>query len=275
MEENQPALPVADTSAEASGQPDAELLETSTEQTGEEGQQEAEKKPEKTPEQRERERMQRGIDRKTRQAAEARAEAAALRRELDHLRGSASAQNNAPQDDSEPVSLSRAELAEMVKREAEKLAPALKQETAEIERRRGVVESLSKDLGQERFDALAADLDEAIGGLADRSGKPRPATDAIFEADDPRAVIEYLADEENADEAEAIGRMSPVQAGRAIAKLEQKISAIKAQDKPKPSKAAPPLEPLRGQGGSTNSAPNPADTKAWIRWRNEQEKKGL
>lgn len=275
MNTTETALPVADTSAEVSGQQNAELLETQTEQTGEEGQQEAEKKAEKTPEQRERERMQRGIDRKTRQAAEARAEAAALRRELDHLRGLAAPSNNAPKDDSEPVSLSRAELAEIVKREAEQLARTISKEAPEIERRQGVIERLGKDLGQERFDALAADLDEALGGLADRSGKPKPATDAIFEADDPRAVIEYLADEDNADEAEAIGRMSPVQAGRAIAKLELKLSTQKAKDKPKASKAPPPIEPLRGQGGPINSAPDPSDTKAWIRWRNEQERKGL
>lgn len=272
MEENQTALPVADTSAEVSGQPDAALLETQTEQNGE-GQQEADKKPEKTPEQRERERMQRGIDRKTRQAAEARAEAAALRRELDNLRANTQAPNNGSKDEDEPVSLSRAELNEMVKREAEKLAPTLKEQQAEIEHRRGIVEGLAREFGQERFDALAADLDEALGGLADRSGKPRPATDAIFEADDPKAVIEYLADEDNAEDAEKLARMNPVQAGKFIARLEDRLAAQKAANKPQASNAPKPLEPIRGQGGVKAEPDTSKWTDAqWAEHRRSQRK---
>lgn len=231
-------------------------------------------KPEKTPEQRERERMQRGIDRKTRQAAEARAEAEQLRQELSRLRGEGGgAKNPQPQDEDDTVSLSRAELAEMVKSEAAKLAPTLKQQQAEMEHRTSVVEKLAKDLGQERFDALASDLDEALGGLADRSGKPKPATDAIFEADDPKAVIEYLADPDNDAEAEAIGRMSAVQAGRAIAKLELKLAEAKAKDKPQRSKAPEPIEPARGASGTINSMPDPSNVKAWMKWANEEERR--
>jgi DNA repair ATPase RecN len=272
LENQETALPVADASAEVSGQPVAELLETQTEQT--DGQQEAEPKPEKSEAERERARMQRGIDRKTRQAAEARAEATQLRRELDHLRQSAGSSNNEPQDD-EPVTLSRAELAQRVKSEAEKLAPTLTQQRKDEEHRRGIVATLEKDLGVERFDDLAFDLDKALGGLADRSGRPKPATDAIFEADDPRAVIEFLADEENEADAEALARMTPSQAGRFIARLEDRLAATKAKDKPKASKAAAPIEPVRGQGGTTNSMPDPANTKAWIDWRNKQERSGI
>lgn len=226
-------------------------------------------KPEKTPEQREIERLRRGIDRRTRQLYEMRAQ----------MQGDGVAQrvqdqyNPNTQSDSEPLSLTRAELAQMVKAEAERLAPTLQEQRTEVERRQGVIQSLEKSWGQERFDALASDLDDAMGGLADRSGRPKPAMEAVFESDDPARVIEYLADPDNADEAERISRMSAAQAGRAVARIEDRLQAQKAKQSPKASKAPAPLEAVRG-GRNTSGAPDPTDTKAWIRWRNEQERKG-
>jgi hypothetical protein len=182
--------------------------------------------------------------------------------------------NDAPESDSEPLTLTRQQFQEMVKAEASKLAPTLKEQNAEIERRQGVVQSLAKTWGQERFDELSSDLDDAFGGLSDSSGRPKPAIEAVFEADEPAKVIEYLADPDNADEAERIARMSAIQAGKAIARLEDKLKADAAKAKPQPSKQPPPLESVRSQGG-VPSAPDPSDTKAWIRYHNEQERKGL
>ena len=88
------------------------------------------------------------------------------------------------------------------------------------------------------------------------------------------AVIEYLADPDNHDEADKIAHMSAAQAGKAIARLEDRLQAAKTKAAPKASKAPAPLDAVRG-GGNTSGAPNPSDTKAWIRWRNEQERKGL
>ena len=269
------ALPTAP-EATASGQPEnAELPantaeEGSTDTPSEEGEK---TKPEKSELERERDRLRRGIDRRTRREAEARAEAAQLREELLRLKGGSERNTNAQQQDDEPLTLSRAELAQMVKSEAAKLAPALKQEQAEIEHRKAVIEKLAKDLGAERFDALADDLDEALGGIVDSKGRPKPATDAVFAADDPKAVIQYLADPDNADEAEAIGRMDPIRVGRAIAKLEGKLEQAKAAGKPQRSNAPEPVEAARG-GGSFNNMPNPADTKAYMKWANEQERRG-
>jgi hypothetical protein len=134
----------------------------------------------------------------------------------------------------------------MVKAEAAKLAPTLRDQATEAERRQSVVQTLAKTWGQERFNELASDLDDVFGGLADSSGKPKPATEAVFEADEPAKVIEWLADPENHEESERIARMTAVQAGKAIAKLEAKLAS--AAPKPIPSKAAAPLEALRGQG---------------------------
>ena len=269
------ALPTAP-EATASGQPEnAELPantaeEGSTDTPSEEGEK---TKPEKSELERERDRLRRGIDRRTRREAEARAEAAQLREELLRLKGGSERNTNAQQQDDEPLTLSRAELAQMVKSEAAKLAPALKQEQAEIEHRKAVIEKLAKDLGAERFDALADDLDEALGGIVDSKGRPKPATDAVFAADDPQAVIQYLADPDNADEAEAIGRMDPIRVGRAIAKLEGKLEQAKAAGKPQRSNAPEPVEAARG-GGSFDDLRNAAETKGSRRWAREPERRG-
>lgn len=264
-------LPVAD-QAEAGGQQPADLpteqVETKSENKPEGENKPEEVKKEKTPEEREISRLRRRVDNLTKRLYQGAERTQPLQSEP--------IERNNEKDaiDSDSLTLSRAELDKLIDQEATKRAPTIKQQADEIEHRRTVVQGLAKEWGQEKFDALASDLDDAFEGLADRSGKPKPATDAIFESDDPKALIEYLADPENAAEAAAIGRMNPLQAGRAVAKLEAKLGAKKAETKPQPSKAAAPIEPVRG-GGTNNGMPNPADTKAWIRWRNEQERKGL
>jgi hypothetical protein len=220
-----------------------------------------EAKKEKTPEQREIDKLRRRLDNKTRQVYELRAQIPQNHQQ----------QSNQADDDDEPVTLTRAELNRRIAEQAQQLAPTMREQQAEAERRHGVVTSLAKEWGQEKFDEISSELDEALGGLMDRSGKPTPATDAIFHADDPKGVIEYLTDPDNADEAANIARMNPLLAGRAIAKIEQKIAASKSQAKPKPSNAPAPIEPARG-GGVPNGMPDPSNTKAYIAWANAQER---
>jgi len=220
----------------------------------------AEAKKEKTPEQREIDRLRRRVDNLTRQKYELRAAVPAAGQHQQHDQA----------DDDEPVTLTRAELSQRIAEQAKQLAPTMREQQAEAERRHGVVTSLTKEWGQEKFDNLSAELDDAFDGLVDRRGAPKPATDAIFEADNPKDVIEYLTDPDNADEAASISKMSALQAGRAIAKIEQKIEAAKSQAKPKPSNVPAPIEPARG-GGVPNGMPDPSDTKAYIAWANAQE----
>jgi hypothetical protein len=244
-----------------------ETGETQVEGTKPEGEEGDKPKAEKTPEQREREKLLRRLDNKTKQTYQ-------LRAELEQLRagqGKPQAQQTQAGDD-EPVTLSRAELQKMIAEQATKLAPTVSEQAAEVERRSGIVKSLAKQWGQEEFDAKASELDEVFDGLADRSGRPKPATDAIFDADDPKAVIEYLTDPDNADEADRIARLPATQAGRAIAKLEAKLEAAKKEAKPKASNAARPIEAVKG-GGVPKGVPDPvADPKAYRKWANEQER---
>lgn len=240
---------------------DANSGELTPEQKTEEG------KPEKTAHElrieeleRNEKRMQRGIDRRTRQLRETREKL----EQQDLTRGVNQSNYQQQEDDSEPLSLTRAQIAELVKAEAEKLAPTLRAEASEAERRTSVVQSLAKSWGQEKFDEVSEDLDKAFDGLKDGSGRPKPAIEAIFEADNPAQVIEYLADPENDEEAEAISRMSAAQAGKTIAKLEARLAA-----KPKTtqvSKAAAPLDAVRGRPPVSKSPAQMNDAE-YAKWR--------
>jgi len=222
---------------------------------------EAKAKPEKTPEQREIDRLRRRVDNLTRQKYEMRAALPAQQQQNHDIQ----------QNDDEPVTLSRAELQRHIEEQAKRLAPSVSEQQAEAERRQGIVNTLSKEWGVEKFDALASELDDAFGGLADRSGKPKPATDAIFYADNPKSVIEYLTDPDNADEADRISKMTAVQAGRAITRLEDKLQSEKAKAKPQPSKAPQPLDAPRGRG-VTSKAPGDMSDVEYAEWRKSNRK---
>jgi soluble cytochrome b562 len=249
------ALPTVEESTQAGA---VEQTQAPQEQTTDEAP--AEAKPEKTPEQREIERLRRGIDRRTRQLAEARAHNQLTQRPIADINGPSA-------DDSQPLSLTRADLAKIVKAEAERLAPTLASQHTEEARRQGVIESLAKTWGQEKFDEVASDLDEVFGGLTDASGSAKPAIEAVFEADDPVRLIEWLADPENADEAERISKLSAIRAGREIAKLEIRISQESEKLKPRVSKAPAPIEPPRGQGRAATGISDELSADEWRRRR--------
>lgn len=228
---------------------------------------ESEAKPAKTPEQREIERLRRAVDRRTRQLYEARGQAQS--QPVVETRQSVGDSVQQSQVTDEKLTLSRAELDKLITDRAEKLAPTIRQQQAEIEHRAKVVDGLAKEWGKEKFDTLASELDDLFGGLADPKGQPKPATNALFESEMPAALIEYLTDPDNADEAEALSHMSDRQAARTIAKLEAKLDAKKAS-KPQRSNAPAPLEPLKSAGKVTGM-PDPGNTKAYIAWANKQE----
>lgn len=242
-------------------EPDAGELEQAAPETepteGEEGPKgKAEAKPEKTPEQRALERAERKIGRLVRQREELRAQLQTIPRLQERA---IEGDNQSDDSDSETLTLSRAKLQEMVKAEAEKLAPTLKQQRDEIEHQRKTVQSLAKTLGPERFSELTDELATIFDSRKQMF---------VLETEKPAAVLEYLTDPDNADEAEAIAGMSDFRAGKAIAAIESKLSAKQAEDKPQPSKAAAPLEPARGSGKTVGKVPT--DIRAYMEWANKQ-----
>jgi hypothetical protein len=171
------------------------------------------------------------------------------------------ATNQGDDTDSERLTLTKAEVAELVRKEAERLAPDLSREREQGERLRKAAASVRAELGEDNFRELTEDL----AGIFDQAKQM-----AVLRTDKPAAVIQYLTDPDNADEAERIAGMDDFDAGRALAKLEIKLAT--KPTKPEPSKAPAPIEAVRASG-SIPSMPDPADTKAYIKWANEQDRK--
>lgn len=237
MEESQAPVETATTDITAE-----EVKAEATEAVDQEGQEKEapkeEEKPQKTWEQKELEKARRRIDKLTRRLYEREAALNAYPTQKDYDSA----------NDDEPITLTKAELQQRIQEEARKAAPTVAQQEALVKHRQAVIAALDKDFGTERFNEIAADLDEALGGLADRDGKPKPVAEAIFESERPRQLIEYLADPDHEDEAKAIGKMSAIQAARAILKIEAKL-----EEKPKPSKAAEPLAPVKAAASGKKS----------------------
>ena len=209
-------------------------------------------KPEKTPEERERARMQRGIDRRTRQLAEARAENEQLRRGL--TQAPIGAHNRPDDGDSETVSLSRKDADRLIEERALQRAPEIAKRLSADEQTRASAIALRKQLGDE--------FEELTDELATVFSAPRQLD--VLQAENPAELLRYLTDPDHADEADAIAGMTHFQAGRAIAKLESKLAAVKA--KPQPSKVPPPLEAVRGSGPVTK-APGDMTDAEYAKWR--------
>lgn len=174
--------------------------------------------------------------------------------------------NGATADDSEVLSLTRAEFEAQSLARAKQLAPTLSRQALEVEQQTKVIRSLQESLGgQEKFVQITDEL-------ADVFDEQKQL--AVLEADDPAALLKYLTDPDNADEAEEIGKLGPIAAGRRLAKIEAKL-ADTPKPKPQVSKAPDPLTPVKAKGSSGNGQPDPSNTRAWMAWRNEQESKGL
>lgn len=88
--------------------------------------------------------------------------------------------------------------------------------------------------------------------------------DMVDEGDNGIEVLKYIA--KTPGEADRLSQLSPTALARELGRLETKVLALK---KPQVSQAAKPIETPRGT--SSPSEPNPKDTAAWIKWKNEQE----
>lgn len=174
--------------------------------------------------------------------------------------------NRSTADDSEVLSLTRAEFEAQSLERARQLAPTLSRQALEVEQQTKAIQSLQKSLGgPEKFV-------EITNELADVFDEQKQL--AVLEADDPAALLKYLTDPDNAEEAEEIGKLGPIAAGRRLARIEAKLADTQ-KPKPQVSKTPDPLTPVKARGASGNGMPDPSNTRAWMQWRNEQEAKGL
>lgn len=221
-----------------------------------------ESKPELTEEQKRIRKLENALSRKRQQLADERAERAYFQRQ-GLTQQQQEPDNRAQNADSEVLSLTRAQISELAAAEAKRLAPQVAHQEAQEATRRATATSMADKLGHEKFAELTADLADILPGEMQLH---------LLDMKSPDALLQYLADPENESEARALSRMSPFKAGATMSELAAKLAAPK--DKPQASKVPPPVEAGRGQG-SINRAPDPSNTKAWVKWANEREAKGL
>ena len=114
-----------------------------------------------------------------------------------------------------------------------------------------------QDFGEVAFDHTATHITPMI-------------VDILTDCDHPADVAYYLA--KNRVEGVAISRMTPTQAARAIAKLEDKLATSAPQNTAPARKltaAPPPINPVGG-GTQINKDPNKMTQKEYESWRTSQ-----
>jgi hypothetical protein len=173
------------------------------------------------------------------QRQEAKEEARALKQRLGLTGDAIEDTNSTEAEDSDKLSLSRAELQRMIEREAKRLAPTIKEQADAVEQRRTVARALQEELGPDKFQELTDDLADVL---------PQEAQLLVLETESPRALIEYLTDPEHEAETKAIARLTPAQQGMRIGLLAAQLKAKRSRDKPQPSGAPQPIEPVKSQG---------------------------
>lgn len=90
--------------------------------------------------------------------------------------------------------------------------------------------------------------------------------DMVDEGETGIEVLKYIA--KTPDEAERLSQLSPTALARELGRLETKVLALK---KPQTSNAPKPIDTLKGS--ASPAMPDPKNTEAWIKWRNESLKK--
>jgi len=196
----------------------------STDAEGSQADASEEAKPEKSAEQKELERLRRQVTKSHRTQGRMHQELEALREQH-----AAKAVEGETKPEVDPYKLAR--------------------EIATIEKVNDKANAIAKD-GHKRFpdftEALSA-LREEAGDLFDKRGLPTPVGEAILEADDPAALIQFLG--ANDDVAAELQGLSPTALGRKIARIEARMNEA---PKPKPvSKASDPINPIRGTANAT------------------------
>lgn len=181
--------------------------------------------------------QQKRIDTLFGQRQEARERARQLEQQLQLRAQSIGATNGTDAEDSGRLSLTQAELQEMIAREAKRLAPVVKDETDLEQRRSTAARALREELGAEKFQALTDDLSDHLSAEAQL---------LVLETESPRALIEYLTDPDHEAEAKSLSRMSPYQQGMKLGQLAEKL----ARKRPQRSEAPAPIEPVKPSGSA-------------------------
>lgn len=207
----------------------------------------AQPEPEVVTEEQRIQRLERALERNKRDKREARDRAKQLEAQIAQLTKPAIGDNNGGEDDdSEPLSLSKAELRRLIDERANEIAPTIAQKQSMEQRIHSAAVAAKEALGEDDFDEIASELGELLP--ADKQLK-------LLEADKPADLMRHLA--ENPQKARSLSGMTEFQFGVAIAKLQTEIAAKPRT--PEVSKAAEPLRPVRQSAPVNDSLPKDSD----------------
>jgi len=188
-------------------------------------------------------------------------EAARHRAEVDRLNAMIAQQQQPSEQQQQQNPMSHANIEQLVNEMAE----------------RRVSERLAVQQTQQKVAAIEAAGREKYGDEFDRSVTNLQMTgiggqhflDALTSVKGGEAAVRYLGDPSNIDEAMRIANLPPMQMALAISELAPKA----AKQYAKPISSAPaPMQTLEGARGTVDGEPNPSDTAAWMKWRNENRK---
>lgn len=133
--------------------------------------------------------------------------------------------------------------------------------------RESEVETLRREKFEERATAFAAAHPDYSAVVQGEWACSKPMAEAIEDSDEGPALAYYLA--QNPDVARQMARLSPVQAGRELTKLEHQLVTERAKAAEKPvTKAPPPPPKLEGADpGNVESDPRKMTQKQFNKWR--------
>jgi len=211
-------------------------------------------------------RQRRRINTAYRKAAEARAEADLLRRQIEELRS----QSKPSPDPNEPKLEQFSDIEEFAKAKAEyavKQAKTKEETERSAQQQRKFVQDLTASWEEkvEKFAAEAEDFDSVVGEL-----KPVNAlVVAIMDEDNGPQVAYHLA--KNPDEARRIAGLNTLRQAKEIARLAAKLSAEPPKPK-KPSSAPAPITPVQGAAAANTATEikDGMDFKDFVKIRNRQ-----
>lgn len=195
-------------------------------------------------------RMERRINRKHAEAAEARAENALLREQLEKAK-------SAPETP-QKVEVDRDELNRVVLTKAQEIAKAKEF----VDQCNAISAKGRKQF--EDFDAKVSAMSVELP-IFRQDGTPTETLRTILEADDPAAVMHYLG--KHPDIAAELSDLTPTQLARRLDRIERDMKTTRS-----PSSAPRPLEPERASAAPGIPDPD-KDPQGWIAWRNKTAKR--
>lgn len=190
-------------------------------------------------------------------------EAARAKAELDQVRAQIQSQNQPQEQQTQQDPFSNANVQQLIDQMAEQRL-AQRMAAQQIQDKIKNIETSGREKYGDDFDRSVTNLQmTGIGGQS--------FIDALTSVKGSEAVVRYLGDTANLDEAMRIASLPPVQMALAMSELAPKA----AKQYAKPVSSAPaPMGTIDGaRGNNPGAEPDPKDTKAWMQWRRDNARR--